>query len=139
MEVPEDYENLHKKEYPLVTAVSALPSFAAQRPPDSPRSRTRRGSVDQVVQDEGGALEEPRPAVETRRGHDLRSKESNTKRGRRGRSRLGQCGGAARRWNTPARPRSRSGGARLQTPLKAQCTEELDARQNARMYWPKYA
>ena len=44
-----------KKEYPLVTAVSALPSVAAQRPPDSPRSRTRRGSVDEVVQDEGRA------------------------------------------------------------------------------------
>ena len=39
----------------------------------------------------------------------------------------------------PARPRNRSGGAKLQTPLKAQCTEELDARHNARKSKPKYA
>ena len=58
-----------KKEYPLVTVVSALPSVPAQRPPDSPRSRTRRGSVDEVVQDEGGAWKSPgrrsKPSVGT--------------------------------------------------------------------------
>ena len=61
-----------KKEYPLATAVSALPSFAAQRPPDSPRSRARRRSVDQVVQDEGGAWKSPgrrsKPGVGTTYG-----------------------------------------------------------------------
>ena len=57
--VPVDYENLHKERVPLGDgrlrpAVSRRPASAGQ-----PRSRTRRGSVDQVVQDEGGAWKSP--------------------------------------------------------------------------------
>ena len=36
-----------------------MPSVAAQRPLDSPGRRTRRGSVDQVVEDEGKAWKSP--------------------------------------------------------------------------------
>ena len=132
VEVPVDNENLHKERVPLGDgrlrpAVIRRPASAGQPQKSYSPRKCRPSSPGRR-----GSLEEPRPAVETRRGHDLRSNESNTKRGRRGRPRLGRCGGAARRWNTPARPRSRSGGARLPTG-------ELDVRHNARTYRPKYA
>ena len=102
--MPVDYENLHKERVPLGDgrlrpAVIRRPASAGQ-PQKTYSPRKRRPSSP----GRKWSLEEPRPAVDTRSGHDLRSKESNTKRGRRGRCRLGRCGGAARRWNTPARP-----------------------------------
>ena len=102
------------------------PVVAAWNPPDCPRRCRSPRSVEAAREDIAGGVdrEEGKATDCGRRPRPDRAKPGGRKKEcartrRRGCPGVGLCGGAARRWNTPVRPRSRSGGARLQTPLKA--------------------